>query len=74
MHVKPPYQGDKPMKRDVLLAQRQEKDEFFKASAWSPLTPEWLARRWNSKYTRVLQVFHLVSVRPALDGVCPNER
>ena len=38
------------------------------------LTPEWLARRWNSKYTRVLQIFRLVSVRPALDGACPNER
>jgi len=38
------------------------------------LTPEWLARRWNSKYTRVLQIFRLVSVQPALDGACPNER
>lgn len=38
------------------------------------LTPAWLARRWNSRYTRVLQIFRLVSVRPALDGACPNER
>ena len=36
------------------------------------LTPEWLARRWSSKYTRVLQIFRLVSVRPALDGRCPG--
>lgn len=36
------------------------------------LTPEWLARRWNSKYIRVLQVFQLVSVRPAADGRCPT--
>jgi len=33
-----------------------------------------LAAIWNSKYTRVLQIFRLVSVRPALDGACPNER
>ena len=38
------------------------------------LMPEWLARQRNSKYTQVLQIDHLVSVRPALDGVCPNER
>jgi hypothetical protein len=36
------------------------------------LTPEWLARRWNSKYIRVLQVFQLVSVRPAANGRCPT--
>ena len=38
------------------------------------LMPEWVARQRNSKYTRVLQIYRLVSVRPALDGVCPNER
>jgi hypothetical protein len=38
------------------------------------LTPEWLARRWSSKYPKVLQIFRLVSVRPAIDGACPNER
>jgi hypothetical protein len=38
------------------------------------LAPEWLARRWNSKYTRVLQIFRLVSVQPAPDGGCPNAR
>lgn len=36
------------------------------------LTPEWLARRWNSTYIRVLQTFQLVSVRPAADGRCPT--
>jgi len=35
------------------------------------LTPEWLARRWGSKYTKVLQVFRLASVRPSVDGTCP---
>jgi hypothetical protein len=35
------------------------------------LTPEWLARRWNSKYTRVLHIYRLMSVRRALDGRCP---
>jgi hypothetical protein len=34
------------------------------------LTPEWLARRWGSKYTRVLQIFRLVSVRSTTDGRC----
>jgi len=38
------------------------------------LTPEWLARQWGSKYERALQVSRLVSVRPSLDRVCPNER
>jgi len=37
------------------------------------LTPEWLARRWNSKYTRVLQIFRSgphSTVRALTSGRC----
>jgi hypothetical protein len=34
------------------------------------LSPEWLARRWESKYPRVLQVLELRAVRPASPKGC----
>jgi uncharacterized protein len=37
---KPEQREDMTMNLQQLLAERREKDEFFKASAYSPLTPE----------------------------------
>lgn len=38
------------------------------------LTPEWLARRWESPYPRVLQVFQLVAVQGSPSVACPDKR
>jgi uncharacterized protein len=39
-----------PMDSQQLLAERREKDEFFKASAYAPLTPEQQARFTHLSY------------------------
>lgn len=38
------------------------------------LTPEWLARRWESPYSRVLQPSRLVAVERSANGACPDKR
>lgn len=38
------------------------------------LTPEWLARRWESPYPRVLQPSRLTAVQQSPNGECPRER
>ena len=38
------------------------------------LSPEWLARQWDSKFARVLQVMRLVSVRPEHAAGCTDRR
>lgn len=42
----------------------------YKVEIVAEATPKWLARDWESKYTRVLQPRKLVSVRPAQDSTC----
>jgi hypothetical protein len=36
--------------------------------------PEWLARRWGSRYARVLQAFHVTAVRPWTGAECGRAR
>jgi hypothetical protein len=38
---------------------------LYEVEVLGELTPEWLARKWESKYPRVLQVIELRGVRPA---------
>jgi hypothetical protein len=38
---------------------------LYEVEVLGELSPDWLARRWESKYPRVLQVFELRAIRPA---------
>jgi hypothetical protein len=42
----------------------------YEVEVLGELTPEWLARRWESPYPRVLQVIELRAVRPARSSRC----
>jgi hypothetical protein len=43
---------------------------LYEVEVLGQLTPEWLARRWNSPYPRALQVVELRAVRPTSGSRC----
>lgn len=45
-------------------------DSLYEVRLRAVLTPEWLARRWDSKFKQVLQVTKITSVREARPGGC----
>ena len=45
-------------------------ETLYEVEVLGELTPEWLARRWESKYSHVLQVLELRAVRAAPDSRC----
>ena len=47
---------------------------LYEVEVLGELTPEWLARRWESKFPRVLQVMELRAVRPSPTRACTARR
>ena len=57
------------------LADSSARDStLYEVEVLGELTPEWLARKWESKYPRVLQVIELRAGRPALPSARCSSR